>query len=259
MMADRTRVIATTRRSLGAMLGATSANDFLRPANGSGQAVGDHASLRTDPDNGERVTGIYRTEGPLRTCARQPRIEHFRQTCDSTRQRTAGAGDGMRHQFRIPPGIEQWAARMTAPLNNAWRGRPGNEARRTLGKIGFWIAQPGLDAASQRQLVALQRSRRTVADVATSAKRLELQITELERQADKENGQGNATEKLAELRRQLADLQAKQAQATRLSQQLIAEINSFRAGKEATKSAYTAAEEIAKTVVPRQPKSTSTA
>jgi hypothetical protein len=48
----------------------------------------------------------------------------------------------MRHQRRIAPEIEQWAGRLTAPLHNAWRGRPGREARRTLGKIGFWIAQP---------------------------------------------------------------------------------------------------------------------
>jgi hypothetical protein len=51
-----------------------------------------------------------------------------------------------------------------------------------LGKIGFWVAQPGLDAACQRQLVALTRSRRDVADVATACKRLELKIAALERQ-----------------------------------------------------------------------------
>jgi hypothetical protein len=90
----------------------------------------------------------------------------------------------MAYQFRIAAGIEQLAARLTAPLHSAWRGRPGSEARRALGKIGFWIAQPGLDAACQRQLVALQRSRQEVADVATAAKRVELQIAELERRAD---------------------------------------------------------------------------
>ena len=112
----------------------------------------------------------------------------------------------MRYQFRIAPEIEQLAARLAAPLHNAWRGRAGSEARRTLGKIGFWIAQPGLDAACQRQLVALQRSRRDVADAATAAKRLELQISELERQADEPGkpggqapdvGQGDITEQLA--------------------------------------------------------------
>jgi len=164
------------------------------------------------------------------------------------------------YEFRIAPETEQWAARVTAPLNNAWRGRPGSEARRTLGKIGFWIAQPGLDAACQRQLEALQRSRRDVADVATAAKRLELQIAQLERQADElarqaEDGdqggtsdQSKTTDRLAEMRRQHADLQARQERATAVSQRLMAEINTFRASKEAAKTAYTAAEEVAKTV-----------
>jgi hypothetical protein len=154
----------------------------------------------------------------------------------------------MGYQSRIPPEIGQWAARLTAPVHNAWRGRLGSEVRRTVGTIGFWIAQPGLDAACQRQLEALQCSRRDVADAATSAKRLELQIAELEQQADEDGGLGNTTEQLAELRRQHADWQARLEQATAVSRLLMAEINAFRAGKEATKAAYTAAEEAAKTV-----------
>jgi hypothetical protein len=154
----------------------------------------------------------------------------------------------MGYQFRIAPEIEQWAARLTAFLHNAWRGRPGSEARRTLGKIGFWVAQPGLEAACQRQLEALQCSRRDVADVATSAKRLELRIAELERQADEDGAQSNTADQLVELRRQHADFQTRQERATAVSQRLMAEINAFRAGKEAAKTAYTAAEEVAKTV-----------
>ena len=155
-------------------------------------------------------------------------------------------------QFRMAPGAEEWAARVTAPVHSAWR-----EARRMLGKIGFWVAQPGLDAAYQRQLVALQRSRRDVADVATACKRLELKIAALERQADQRedlgckvtgHGWGGGAEELAELRRQHADLQAKQEGAATVSRRLMAEINAFRAGTEATKAAYTAAEEAAKTV-----------
>ena len=155
-------------------------------------------------------------------------------------------------QFRMAPGAEEWAARVTAPVHSAWR-----EARRMLGKIGFWVAQPGLDAAYQRQLVALQRSRRDVADVATTCKRLELQIVALERQAGQPEdpgpkvtgqGWGSTTEELAELRRQHADLQAKQEGAAAVSRRLMAEINAFRTGAEATKAAYTAAEEAAKTV-----------
>ena len=126
-----------------------------------------------------------------------------------------------------------------------------------LGKIGFWVAQPGLDAACQRQLVALQRSRRDVADVATACKRLELKIAALERRADQPEdpgrkvtgqGWGSTAEELAELRRQHADLQAKQEGAATVSRRLMAEINAFRVGTEATKAAYTAAEEAAKTV-----------
>src|SRR6476620_11014823 len=139
----------------------------------------------------------------------------------------------MAYQFRIVAEIEQLAARLTAPLQSAWLGRAGSEARRALGKIGFWIAQPGLDAACQRQLVALQRSRRDVADVATACKRLELKIAALERQADQPEdpgrkvtgqGWGGTAEELAELRRQYADLQAKQEGAATVSRRLMAEI-----------------------------------
>ena len=44
-------------------MGATRANDFTRQAHESGQAGDDHASLRTDPDDAERDTGIYGSEG----------------------------------------------------------------------------------------------------------------------------------------------------------------------------------------------------
>ena len=44
------------------------------------------------------------------------------------------------------------------------------------------------------------------------------------------------------------DLQAREERAAATSQRLMAEINAFRAGKEATKAAYTAAEEAAETV-----------
>jgi phage shock protein A len=78
--------------------------------------------------------------------------------------------------------------------------------------------------------VAVQRSRRDVADVATAAKRLELRIAELDRQGGEPgkpgsqaprfgqggmSGQGDTTEQLAELRRQLADLQARQERLPR--------------------------------------------
>ena len=61
-------------------------------------------------------------------------------------------------------------------------------------------------------------------------------------------GWGGTGEELAELRRQHADLQAKQEGAATVNRRLMAEINAFRARTEATKAAYTAAEEAAKTV-----------
>lgn len=54
-------------------MGATRANDFLRQANEYGQTDGDHASSRTDPDDAERLTGIYGSEGmPLLVSNRLP-------------------------------------------------------------------------------------------------------------------------------------------------------------------------------------------
>jgi len=40
-------------------MGATRMNVFLRQADGYGQADGDHPSPWTDPDDTERLTGIY--------------------------------------------------------------------------------------------------------------------------------------------------------------------------------------------------------
>ena len=49
-----------------------------------------------------------------------------------------------------------------------------------LGKIGFWIARPAPDAAYQQHFAEPLRTRRAVADIATSGKRLKLEIVELE-------------------------------------------------------------------------------
>jgi hypothetical protein len=151
--------------------------------------------------------------------------------------------------------VQQWVARLTGPLHSAWRGRPGSDARRMLGQIGFWIAQPGLEAAYQRQLVALQASRRDVAAVATARKRLELRIAELAgpggqppgpARKDQDAGQRSTTEQLAELRRQYEAVRSQEERVTAVSRRLMAEINAFRAGQEATKAAYAGAEEAAK-------------
>jgi hypothetical protein len=152
--------------------------------------------------------------------------------------REAGVG----YRSRIAPEAQKWAARVNGYLHSTWRSMPAarGEASRLLGKIGFWIAQPGLEAACQRQLVELQRARRAVASVATSRRRLELQIAELERPAA---GSQDANGKLSELRRQLAGLQAEEERVTAASRRLMAQVNAFRAGRDATKAAYAAAEE----------------
>jgi hypothetical protein len=109
----------------------------------------------------------------------------------------------MGYKLRVAPEVAELAGRLNASVRSTWHGMPvSREASRMLGKIGFWIAQPGLDAAYQQHFAELQRARRAVADVATSRKRLELQIAELERQAD--TGQ-DVTGQLTQLRRQLVD------------------------------------------------------
>ena len=167
----------------------------------------------------------------------------------------------MGYQIRTAPEVEKWVAGVIAHVSSAWYSSPAPSAPRwVLGKIGFWVAQPGLDAAYQQQLVALTRVRRAAADVATSRKRLELQIGELERQADEqedpsskasEASQAGAADRgqtardvtgqLADLRHQYAEMQAKEERITAASRRLMAEIDAFRTGKEATKAAYTAA------------------
>jgi hypothetical protein len=174
----------------------------------------------------------------------------------------------MQRRMRVTAEIEGWAARLNAQVNSVWRSSPAiSTPRWLLGQIGFWVARPGMEAAYQRQLLAQTRARRAVADVATYRKRLELQISELERrtetpgdprnpetdpsQADAANQDYMArdvTEQLADLRRQHADMQAKEERLKTASRQLMAEINAFRTGKENINAAYRAAEEAAKAV-----------
>jgi hypothetical protein len=174
----------------------------------------------------------------------------------------------MEHQIPVAPGADEWIARLNAHVHRAWHSRPATSAQRwLLGKVGLWVAGPGLDAAYRRQLLELTRVRRVVAGLATTRKRLELQIGELERQANQpadpdmhamdarqvggadhgQTGRG-LTEQLAGLRRRYADMQAKERRVTAASVRLQAEINAFRTGKDATRAAYKAAEQAAKAV-----------
>jgi len=119
-----------------------------------------------------------------------------------------------------------------------------------------------LDYSYERQLEMLQKVRRGVADVATSRKRLELQVNQLQQQSDKLEGQGRqalaagredlAREALtrrsavqqqqADLAAQHAQLQAEEEKLTLASQRLQAKVDAFRTRKETIKATYTAAE-----------------
>ena len=92
-----------------------------------------------------------------------------------------------------------------------------------------------LDYSYEKQLELLQKVRRGVADVATSRKRLELQITQLQQQSDKLEVQAKAAlaggrEDLARealtrrsgLATQIADLQVQHAQLADQEEKLVA-------------------------------------
>ncbi|TMR89808.1 PspA/IM30 family protein [Nonomuraea basaltis] len=119
-----------------------------------------------------------------------------------------------------------------------------------------------LDYSYQRQLELLQKVRRGVADVATSRKRVELQINGLEQSAKRLEEQGrkalsvgredlarealqrrsNLASQMADLKVQHDNLQAEEEKLTTASQRLQAKVDSFRTKKETIKATYTAAE-----------------
>src|ERR1700748_733157 len=119
-----------------------------------------------------------------------------------------------------------------------------------------------LDYSYQRQLEMLQKVRRGAADVATSRKRVELQMnqiqqqsTKLEKQARDALGAGredlarealtrrsSAQNQLNDLQAQYASLQAEEEKLTVASQRLQSKVDAFRTRKETIKATYTAAE-----------------
>lgn len=119
-----------------------------------------------------------------------------------------------------------------------------------------------LDLSYEKQLDSLQKVRRSVADVATARKRIELQAGQLQKQADKLQEQaksaltiGNedlareALSRRAAIGEQLTDLKAQHEQVAQqeesliaTSQRLQAQIEQFRTKKETLKASYTAAE-----------------
>lgn len=119
-----------------------------------------------------------------------------------------------------------------------------------------------LDYSYQRQLEMLQKVRRGVADVATSRKRIELQMNQLQQQSSKLHEQaqkalGSGREDLArealtrrsgvdqqktDLETQHAALQGEEEKLTLAAQRLQAKVEAFRTKKETIKATYTAAE-----------------
>jgi phage shock protein A len=119
-----------------------------------------------------------------------------------------------------------------------------------------------LDYSYQTQLELLQKVRRGVADVATSRKRVELQMNQVQQQTDKLDRQardalaagredlarealtrkGGVQGQLNDLRAQYESLQGEEEKLTAASQRLQAKVDAFRVKKETIKATYTAAE-----------------
>ena len=119
-----------------------------------------------------------------------------------------------------------------------------------------------LDYSYQRQLELLSKVRRGVADVATSRKRVELQVNQLEQQAAKLQGQAEKAiaagredlarealtrksglaSQITSLKEQQATLQGEEEKLVLAQQRLQAKVEAFRTRKETIKATYTAAE-----------------
>ena len=119
-----------------------------------------------------------------------------------------------------------------------------------------------LDYSYERQLELLAQVRRGLADVTTSRRRVELQLTQLQQSAAKLQGQAQqalaagredlarealtrraaVTSQVGDLQGQQDSLQAEQDKLTAASQRLQAKVEAFRTRKETIKAAYTAAD-----------------
>ncbi len=119
-----------------------------------------------------------------------------------------------------------------------------------------------LDYSYTKMLEMQQKVRRGVADVATSRKRLELQMKQLQQGSDKLTNQAQAalaqgredlarealtrksglSSQLADLQAQHAQLQAEEEKLTLASQRLQAKVEAFRTKKETLKATYNAAQ-----------------
>jgi len=123
-----------------------------------------------------------------------------------------------------------------------------------------------LDYSYEKQLEMLTQIRRSVADVATSRKRIEIQMQQIQVSVDKLQNQAQqavtagrddlarealtrkaaATTQLSDLQQQHDDIAAQEQKLTLASQQLQTRVDAFRTRKETIKANYTAAEAEAK-------------
>ncbi|MEU2180625.1 PspA/IM30 family protein [Streptomyces thermolilacinus] len=119
-----------------------------------------------------------------------------------------------------------------------------------------------LDYSYEQQREMLQRVRRGVADVATSRKRVELQVSQLRRSEDRLRGQAEqaltvgredlarealtrrtaVASQITDLEGQQASLREQEDKLTLAAQRLEAKVDAFRTRKETIKASYTAAE-----------------
>lgn len=100
---------------------------------------------------------------------------------------------------------------------------------------------PDLDAAYGRQLEAMARVRRAVATVATSRKKLELRLDEIQQ----EPTEGEDAE-LAEVRGQLDAARAEERRMSEASQRLQVRVSALHDAKAAVEAACVAADETAR-------------
>jgi phage shock protein A len=119
-----------------------------------------------------------------------------------------------------------------------------------------------LDYSYEQQLEMVQKVRRGLADVATSRRRVGLQVTQLELSAGRLQDQAQqalaaghedlaraalirraaVTSQISDLQGQQASLQAEEDKLTLATQRLQGKVDAFRTRKETIKAAYTAAE-----------------
>ena len=164
----------------------------------------------------------------------------------------------MGYRIRAVPEVEAWlkalrdedpvtAGLVDGALNALREGGAGLGPPLVVPVEGPAQEAPDLDLAYRKQLEMLTRMRRGVADVATSRKRIELQIGQLEAQVLEAGDEAEArrapmTRRLAELRDQLASLHREEERLTAASQRLQLKVDAFRLGKETVKSWETVAD-----------------